>query len=592
GGVTGAGFSPGIDGGGTETFDVFIEPGSTIRQAYLLAGRHGNASDLEVELNDIALEFNDDNLVSEEFTSLYGGASGVHAIDVTDLIDATWVDYELTGTLAGINDRYADFYLYIAYDNLSLDTVHSILMVNDQDFADLVEYDFELTAPLDTACNDIVLSLLTGYACFTGADGENVYADGSYLGQYGGPDENSGDCGGPMGNFAYADHICTGLSDDTPDAFIDGPDVLAVINSYITPGSTTVSIDCEHEPGGSPTDNAIWAIMLTYGSAGLVPIGTITASNDTLICKGDTIQLNSDAESGTIYWNPPAGLSDPTIASPIAFPETTTTYIVSVTAGCSAAYDTVTIFVDEYVPAEINNAEVCFNETLEIGNDTEPGVIYNWQPDLYVNDNTISNPIFTPGENTEYTVTITNELGCVFYDTMQVDVVGEQVFASNDTVIAIGNTIQIFATGTGDYLWQPQDSIDCPTCPDPFVTPLNSTLYVVSFTDETGCKSEADVFVQVLTACEQFIFIPNAFSPNNDLINDKFSIISITPEVIGLLTIYNRWGEIIFESPDILNGWDGKYKGADLPMDSYTYLLLLNCEQDEKWFAGSFILVR
>jgi gliding motility-associated-like protein len=68
------------------------------------------------------------------------------------------------------------------------------------------------------------------------------------------------------------------------------------------------------------------------------------------------------------------------------------------------------------------------------------------------------------------------------------------------------------------------------------------------------------------------VYIPTAFSPNNDGINDNFTIFATNPTAFNL-KVYNRWGQVIFESFDIQHTWNGTYQGEAVPMDSYVYTL-------------------
>src|SRR5262245_51929690 len=108
GGVTGGGYSPAYSTGGTGNFTVFIQPGSTIHKSYLMAGRHGNAAALTVDLNGNPYTFDNSNQVSPTFQSInYGGNSGTHAIDVTAFINPATVNYTLiVPNVGGPNNRY------------------------------------------------------------------------------------------------------------------------------------------------------------------------------------------------------------------------------------------------------------------------------------------------------------------------------------------------------------------------------------------------------------------------------------------------------------------------------------------------------
>ena len=102
--------------------------------------------------------------------------------------------------------------------------------------------------------------------------------------------------------------------------------------------------------------------------------------------------------------------------------------------------------------------------------------------------------------------------------------------------------------------------------------PTHTTTFMVEVTDIFGCKMWDTVYVKVTEKyCgEPLIFIPNAFTPNGDGKNDKLFVRS---EIIESFTfrIYNRWGELIFETQNIEEGWDGKYNGKNCPPGVYDY---------------------
>src|SRR5689334_13946425 len=127
GGITVGGYSPQFNSGGTGTITLNIAAGSTIRTAYLIAGRQGPAADITVSLNGTNYTFNSSNQISATFQSpTYGGSSGVHLIDITADITASTTSYSLTIPFQpGPSNRYNDFALYVAFNNVTLPYVHT-----------------------------------------------------------------------------------------------------------------------------------------------------------------------------------------------------------------------------------------------------------------------------------------------------------------------------------------------------------------------------------------------------------------------------------------------------------------------------------
>jgi len=94
--------------------------------------------------------------------------------------------------------------------------------------------------------------------------------------------------------------------------------------------------------------------------------------------------------------------------------------------------------------------------------------------------------------------------------------------------------------------------------------------------DANGCESSSQVTVTVSGECpiaEVILKVPTAFTPNSDGLNDIFRIEEFDNYTFTSLRIYNRWGEVIFESRDIAHGWDGRANGAQQPIGSYVFVI-------------------
>jgi gliding motility-associated-like protein len=153
--------------------------------------------------------------------------------------------------------------------------------------------------------------------------------------------------------------------------------------------------------------------------------------------------------------------------------------------------------------------------------------------------------------------------------------------AGLDITINAGSSAQLNATGGGMYSWSPAEGLECTNCPDPIATPLAPTTYCVEVTDDiTGC-SDTDC-MKIDFECGD-IYMPNAFSPNNDNLNDQQCVV-INDDCIksATLTIFDRWGEKVFESTDMKLCWDGTYKGKKLSASVFAYILDATLTSGEK----------
>ncbi len=157
-----------------------------------------------------------------------------------------------------------------------------------------------------------------------------------------------------------------------------------------------------------------------------------------------------------------------------------------------------------------------------------------------------------------------------------------EVDAGPDVTIVLGDSLDLYAPANAldlTYTWSPPTYLSCIDCDDPNVFPLETTTYEVMVMDTLGCSAtdEITVFVDEI----RDVFIPNAFSPNDDGINDKFVVntgISVTN--IQSFLIYDRWGELIFNAENIppneqAFGWDGNFKGKRLNPGVYVYYVKL-----------------
>lgn len=198
-----------------------------------------------------------------------------------------------------------------------------------------------------------------------------------------------------------------------------------------------------------------------------------------------------------------------------------------------------------------------------------------------------------------YKVIVTDSKNCKKEDTATVLVQSIfnsiQVWASIDTIYKDLST-QLFATVIPNvtYLWTPAYGLNNPNIPNPKATPLTTTTYYVTLKDQYGCeyKDSVTIFVIDLLCGEPFIYIPNGFTPNNDFQNDEFFVRSNILEEMNM-KVFDRWGEKVFETSDVSNGWDGKFRGEYCQPGVYVYYFKGRC-LNQKYFEkkGNVTLIR
>ncbi len=182
--------------------------------------------------------------------------------------------------------------------------------------------------------------------------------------------------------------------------------------------------------------------------------------------------------------------------------------------------------------------------------------------------------------------------GCGDADTIQVIVYNDPIAnAGLDTTIYLGEVVGLSGQGGVNYTWSPPNGLSCTNCANPDASPFTTTTYIMTTTDINGCSSTDNVTVYVIEE-EQDIFVPNIFSPNGDGNNDVFYV-----EGSGLnnfnLSIFNRWGELVFESSDQNTGWDGTQNGKGLNNAVFVYMVrYTDTLGNEQTISGNVTLLR
>ena len=332
-------------------------------------------------------------------------------------------------------------------------------------------------------------------------------------------------------------------------------------NPIVAPSSTTAysvtvtdTLGCSSSAGTSITVH---------------PLPVIRIIRDTAICMGSTIHLT--ASGGMNYsWSPSTSLDNANIANPVASPGSHTAYTVTVTDDHRCVnHAVVQIAVLPYV-----NVNIVPDQSICIGSNTQlsasGGTIYSWNPASGLDNPDISNPVAGPQSTTTYMVTVSALNMCPANGMVTITVNSLPVVtATNDTSIILGSTVQLVAEGGVDYLWYPDQYLDCNTCRHPLAAPMHDMNYFVAVTDHNGCTNRDSIMIKVEDIIT--LYIPNAFTPGNkDETNDILFAFGVGIKDFKFL-IFDRWGKMIFETQDITKGWDGTYRGEPVQDGIYLY---------------------
>jgi gliding motility-associated-like protein len=237
-----------------------------------------------------------------------------------------------------------------------------------------------------------------------------------------------------------------------------------------------------------------------------------------------------------------------------------------------------------------SDTSLCGDATIDLDASNYPCYTH------YVWSNGDTTAIITATTSGTYAVTITDDLGNVLYDSVHITLFAlPSISLPEDTFIYEGQSIVLNGTvsggsGVGTYTWTPADLLTCSKCPSPKAVPRDSTTFTVVYTDQAGC--EATDFINIAVLNDQSLYIPNAFSPNGDGKNDELKIYARFVKEFSW-SVFNRWGEKVFETNDINFGWDGRYKGVLQPPSVYVYYLTVTYLNNKTVHnQGSVTLIR
>ncbi len=216
--------------------------------------------------------------------------------------------------------------------------------------------------------------------------------------------------------------------------------------------------------------------------------------------------------------------------------------------------------------------EICVGDNITIT--ASGGETYSWTPAVTLSNHTIQSPTAFPDITTTYTVSVTDTNDCVNTGSALVTVFQPIVSTFSEQTIIIGESIELNAYhGEGySYTWFPDYNISCLDCPQVTVKPLRDTVYSVVIEDRLGCFKDTSYF-KVIVLPWSSLDVPDVFTPNGDGINDIIYVRGWGIEELHYFKIFNRWGELVFESNDLDFGWNGYYKERLQQADTYSYIV-------------------
>ncbi len=382
--------------------------------------------------------------------------------------------------------------------------------------------------------------------------------------------------------------------------------------TYMTGSSTSSPVVTPMVSG-----NINYSVTVTEITAGCNAPGVLTVhvlpndftllNPDSTICFSGIIPMRVNGDSEFSYhWEPSGYVNNPNIINPIATITTTTVFTVTASyPGCPDMNHSVNLTVESpNVDIRTKDTAFCVGDSIKLDVVATPaGAPYtlSWTPTTYLINETTLTPTFSCGTVGDYlySITITSPLGCTSTDqvTLSPRPPAHIGITPGSGVVAYGEHVQLDAVNLTPYplifWWTPNDgTLDNPNINNPIATVTDSTTFVVYAMNEWGCRDSASITLLTIDGNEEFV--PTAFTPNGDGINDIFRIINMGAHKLVMFNVYNRWGELVYHNDtDPKKGWDGTFNGVPQDMGVFNYVIIIGKPDGKlKQYKGDVTLIR
>lgn len=302
---------------------------------------------------------------------------------------------------------------------------------------------------------------------------------------------------------------------------------------------------------------------------------------DFAICANEpsTVNVVDPKPTYTYAWVAGDGSVSANTSSIDIAPLATTEYTVTVTDGlCVASASTVVTVHPLPVADAGDDIIICYGKSGRLNG--SGGFTYLWSPATYLSDAGSATPQIVDATASQvYELIVKDEFGCASAEASSVSVTvipPVEVYAGRDTIIAKGmplqlNAVDVLNGGFTSYLWSPSVGLSDPRVANPVATLQSSTTYTVVATTANGCESSDEIKVSAYVGPD--IYVPNAFTPNGDGVNDEFKVFPVGITTFKYLAVYNRWGSRVYYSSDVSAGWNGMVGARAAEVGSYVWMV-------------------
>lgn len=417
---------------------------------------------------------------------------------------------------------------------------------------------------------------------------------------------------GPLGDFFMdTNYIC--LGDPIQFTLIDTTQVGGYSWDF---GDGTSDLDqspISHNYNFIPPSGQTVAKLTVYGAGGACPVTVErpvfireviadfdrNGGLDTTLCLGEQLTIaNLSLNADDFNWNFGNGNTSTSSGSSFiqdyTYADTFSIYldVYNQQYGCrdTMIKEIIVFNRPEFVGLDDT---VCVGDLGQLNIDTA-GInqTYLWEPAAGLSSTNVFNPTANLLETQHYTITVLDTISdCSKTDSASVFVIQDLVDINWDTIVVVGDSATLpidNQSGFINFVWTPNTGLSCYDCSNPMHQGLEEITYTVVMSDILGC-SQADGTFLIQIYPETHINVPTTFTPNGDGVNDIIYLEGWGVKEVIYFQIYNRWGEMVFESTEMDHGWDGYYKTVLQNNDTYTYKALVKTWRDKEIEGAGFI---
>ncbi len=292
------------------------------------------------------------------------------------------------------------------------------------------------------------------------------------------------------------------------------------------------------------------------------------AGSDIISCNRDSVLIGGTSSSGLVYyWKPSLGLSDPAASNPLASPASPTNYTLTVNSSGGGCVNHDTVFVNTSFVSDslqvVGQLNYC-----QLNGDSVIFLVQNADRIQWFRDNIKINGAdqqqYKPFQSGSYYAVLSNRDGCTVTTpkkSVRVEYPKQGILYPTKYAVA-GIPINLDARNFGsNVLWKPSFNLNNPNIVSPVFSSNSDQSYTINIKTNAGCTTVDTQVVKIVAHAD--ILVPTAFTPNHDGLNDVLRPVLFGIKELHYFKIFNRWGQLLFETKNSGDGWDGKLKAVN-----------------------------